>query len=136
MRHLLSEAKDACTMNASLVVILAQDASGSVAQGEGATQGGQEAGQDVAGEGQVATVQERSGNPIPKEARAWTMVGVLGMVIGGLVLLMVMTAVVMVLKRKRRLEALKQETDKRRAMDPWAEAGRRAETPTAEELEG
>lgn len=121
-------------MNASLVVILAQDASGSGAQGEGATGEGEAPGGQT-GDGQVATVQQPSANPIPKEARALTMLHVLGMVIVGLVLLMVMTAVVMVLKRKRRLEALKQETDKRRAMDPWAEAGRRAETPTAEELE-
>lgn len=116
-------------MDLGTVVILAQDA-GVQEAGKGVQGGG-----DPAGEAKGTAVQQSSGNPIPVEARAWTMVHILGLVIATLVLLMVMTAVVMVLKRKRRLDALKQETDRRRSMDPWAEAGRRAETPTAEELE-
>ncbi|MCG3122674.1 MAG: hypothetical protein GIKADHBN_01067 [Phycisphaerales bacterium] len=75
--------------------------------------------------------------PVPgmKEARAWTLLGVFGLAVGGLILLLLVSAGVMIHKRRRRLAALKSDTQRRRSMDPWAEAGRRAETPSAEDLE-
>lgn len=72
---------------------------------------------------------------MPKEARAWTLMGVFGVALGGLILLILVTVAVMIVRRRRRLDSLKAETQRRRAMDPWSEAGRRAETPSAEDLE-
>lgn len=83
----------------------------------------------------VILVPALQGGEMPREAKAWTLMGVLGMSLGGLVLLMLLTVGVMVYRRQRRLNTLKAETQRRRAMDPWSEAGRRAETPTSEDLE-
>ncbi|MCC6427082.1 MAG: hypothetical protein IT435_09720 [Phycisphaerales bacterium] len=72
---------------------------------------------------------------MPREARAWTLIGVLGVSLGGIVLLMLLSIAVIVLRRKRRLATMKADTERRRAVDPWVEAGKRAGTPDAEELE-
>lgn len=86
----------------------------------------------------VLIAQSGSGSgsaAMPREARAWTLIGVLGVSLGGIVLLMLLSIGVIVLRRKRRLAAMKADTERRRAVDPWVEAGKRAGTPDAEELE-
>ncbi len=76
-----------------------------------------------------------AGAPMSPQAKAWTLFGVFWVGIGGVVLLLALSVGVIVLKRKRRLAALKADTARRQALDPWSEAGRRAQTPEAEDLE-
>jgi uncharacterized iron-regulated membrane protein len=91
---------------------------------------------DHGGNHQIVTIAQAAGaKEIPPAARARAVAGILAMIVGILLLLMVVTAYVMVRKRRRRLAALKADTARRRSLDPWAEAGRRAETPSAEDLE-
>ncbi|MBL8962726.1 MAG: hypothetical protein JNK70_01515 [Phycisphaerae bacterium] len=72
---------------------------------------------------------------MPREARAWTLMGILALALGILVMLMGISLAVMLRRRRRRLLALRSDTARRRVVDPWMEAGRRASPPTAEELE-
>ena len=76
-----------------------------------------------------------AGNKPPKAVREWAYLT--GGITVALVLLVVALAVVALARRRARMRALQSDWRTRRAAErsAWQEAGRRAEAPTAEQLE-
>jgi hypothetical protein len=76
-----------------------------------------------------------AGNKPPKSVREWAYLT--GGISVALILLIVALAVVMLARRRARMRALQSDWRTRRAAEKsaWQEAGRRAEAPTAEQLE-
>jgi|GEM_PF-6036640 len=76
-----------------------------------------------------------AGNKPPKAVREWAYLT--GGITVALVLLIVALAVVALARRRTRMRALQNDWRTRRAAErsAWQEAGRRAEAPTAEQLE-